>query len=126
MAAQAKAAALLCGSSVEGFRSVIGTYLSNKQQNELRRLRSGAPPRRAEWRYSRPDTRTYNHLMHKLETLSRSVITSNPGDACQGSAFNGDDGFNAHIGVHSEEPLHTLVGCNHSRLHDSRRGNADS
>ena len=78
--AQAKAAAMQCDSSVEGFRNVIGTYLSSKQQNELARLRSGAPPRRAEWRFSRPDTRTYNHLMHKLETLSRSVVNGNPGN----------------------------------------------
>ena len=85
-AAQAKAAAVQCGGSVEGFRDVIGTYLATKQQNELARLRRGAPPRRAEWRYSRPDTRTYNHLMHKLETLSRSVVSTNPGDIrCQES-----------------------------------------
>ena len=50
---------------------MIGAYLDAKRGREWPRLQRGT--NRAEYMYSRLDVRYYNHLMHKLESLSRGV-----------------------------------------------------
>ena len=52
-------------------QAVIGAYLDAKRAREWPRLQRGT--NRAEYMYSRLDIRYYNHLMHKLESLSRGV-----------------------------------------------------
>ena len=52
-------------------QAVIGAYLDAKRGREWPRLQRGT--NRAEYMYSRLDIRYYNHLMHKLESLSRGV-----------------------------------------------------
>ena len=52
-------------------QAVIGAYLNAKRAREWPRLQRGT--NRAEYMYSRLDIRYYNHLMHKLESLSRGV-----------------------------------------------------
>ena len=52
-------------------QAVTGAYLAAKRAREWPRLQRRT--NRAEYMYSRLDVRYYNHLMHKLESLSRGV-----------------------------------------------------
>lgn len=72
---QAHNAVLQCDPDVASFQAIIGTYLQSKQQNALVRVRQGAI---GEYAFSRKDIRLFNHVMHKLESLSASVISSRP------------------------------------------------
>lgn len=57
-------------------QSILGTYLQSKHQNALVKVSRSAI---GEYAFSRPDIRLFNHVMHKLESLSASVISSRPG-----------------------------------------------
>jgi len=73
---QALSAVLQSDPDLGTLQSIIGTYLQSKHQNAVIRV-----SRRAigEYAFSRPDIRLFNHVMHKLESLSASVIASRPG-----------------------------------------------
>ena len=68
---QACEAALQCEPQLSSLQSVIGTYLDSKHTSALTGDLWGHP-------FSTKQTRTYNHVMHKLETLSAQVLTSKP------------------------------------------------
>ncbi len=67
---QACEAALQCEPQLSSLQSVIGTYLESKHKSAL--------TAHAVCCYSTKQTRIYNHVMHKLETLSAQVLTSKP------------------------------------------------
>ena len=73
---KARAAALRCNDDVEQYRSVIGDYLRVKRANEHQRLPYAST--REEYTFSRKDIRFFNHVMHKLENLGRSVLSAQP------------------------------------------------
>lgn len=69
---QALKAVLQCHVQVSSYQSIIGTYLQSKQQSALVSVNRAT----GEYAYSRKDIRLFNHVMHKLESLSASVISS--------------------------------------------------
>ncbi|KAI0048305.1 hypothetical protein FA95DRAFT_1558197 [Auriscalpium vulgare] len=59
--------------SVPSITNIVGTYLSNKTNNEVTRINRGVS---GEYSRSRPEVQMYNHVMHKLETLSCDVYNT--------------------------------------------------
>lgn len=56
--------------------NIIGSYVEQKTEHESKRLATGTL---GEYHRSRPEIQMYNHLMHKLETLSGSVMAERHG-----------------------------------------------
>ena len=57
--------------SVSSINNILGTYLSRKTINQSNRQKV---PANGFYQRSKPEVRLYNHLMHKLETLSKKVL----------------------------------------------------
>ena len=57
--------------SVPSLTNIIGTYMKIKVEKQLQRQNVVTGLNRI----SKPETRMYNHIMHKLETLSGKVLT---------------------------------------------------
>ncbi|KAF9355366.1 hypothetical protein BGX26_006646 [Mortierella sp. AD094] len=68
-------AAVMSARTVSELNSVLGTYLAQKTMNISGRI--GRNSTFGEYAYSRPEVCIYNHLMHKLEILSRDVLGKN-------------------------------------------------
>ncbi|DBA70091.1 TPA: hypothetical protein ACH3X2_012254 [Trebouxia sp. C0005] len=74
---QALSAVLHGYPDLEALQSIIGTYFQSKHRNNLIQI-SRSCCGLGEYAFSRPDIRLFNHVMHKLESLSASVISSEP------------------------------------------------
>lgn len=62
--------------SVSSLTNIIGTYLMRKRENEESRQYRGNIG--GIYRHSQPEVQMYNHVMHKLETLSSIVVQRKP------------------------------------------------
>ena len=57
--------------SVSSLTNIIGSYLDAKTAKQLQRTSAGAL---SPYKRSKPEIQLYNHIMHKLETLSSKVM----------------------------------------------------
>jgi hypothetical protein len=58
--------------TVQNLKNILGTYLKCKKDNEIQRQYGGI---HGIYSRSKPEVQMYNHVMHKLETLSSKVVT---------------------------------------------------
>jgi hypothetical protein len=64
-------AVLASTESVQNVSNILGTYLEEKRANEVHRLGTTSL---GPYKRSKLEVQMYNHLMHKLETLSADVV----------------------------------------------------